>query len=199
MSLVTQVEEAIEEMAPQMSVYADDFELESAKDNEIAAHRFITKGKVALEQIDLTLYKLGDDYGAISKETSRLIYYVRTKKAYSKVLGKYTTQIAVWRDVNSLISAGLASWVFRTVVLKDTGVIVSDGVQTDQGRRFWTYQIKYALDKELFVYALDFYSKTLSRITRESEFSEFASKYYGDDPKYRGYRFVISSHELNLE
>jgi hypothetical protein len=70
-------------------------------------------------------------------------------------------------------------------------MIVSDGLQTSAGRRFWEDQIAFAFKKGYHIYVIDQNKKTKKEISFD-EWENSKDYYWGDDEKFQAIKIGIS-------
>jgi hypothetical protein len=93
------------------------------------------------------------------------------------------------RSVN-VHASGIAHDIFWNMLLPKHGVLVSDSEQTEDGRRFWFFQIGEALKRGLTVRFIDTNSGTFEEANTPSELNRLMSSSYGPSTWFR--RFVIA-------
>jgi len=204
------LEELLFEM-PQ-SIEPTEFNLNDPEVNRHFAREFMKDNE--REQLEdfggSVLYKIGNRIVFIDEESElapRILYYVQWKEIFHKFVGKRAaTQIAVWRDQDEPITSGLAQRIFFHYLLPIYGVMVTDTMQTPDGRRFWINRIGDAFKKDLRVYYLNLLQpadgksakRELIEIDNETEFSKLSreKEFWGRPELYRARKILISINEL---
>ena len=134
-----------------------DFNLSDRKwNNKFSEELLAKKNKEIYDETDKhILFRTGNDakgyISLINKELTRIDYIVNYDQTNSKVLGRYVTQIAVWRSKLGTGSynkvSSITNHVFFDILLKKYGTIVSDTEQTDHGRDFWIKVLDLAIGR----------------------------------------------------
>ena len=137
-----------------------DFNLSDPKVNARVAVDLLQHGEL-LEDLgdDRALYQRGHRLGMVANPARALCsceYYVQYKEIMHKMIGhRAISQIAVWRDDLSTHAHGLAARIFWDHLLPIHGVMITDALQTKDGRRFWMNRIGEAYKRGLNVYYLN--------------------------------------------
>lgn len=142
---------------------------------------------------------------AIDDDGPQIAYYVRFEVQAADFIDlDWVTQVLVWKStILSPKSEGLAKYVFFKYVVPLTGTVVSDGLQTPDGERFWKYRIPDAFTSSKYkVYLLNFNDKTVRRIKTINDYKKLI--YTDKDPwgptgYHKGLRLAISDHDLIQE
>lgn len=137
-----------------------DFNLSDRKwNNKFSEELLAKKNKEIYDETDKhILFRTGNDakgyISLINKELTRIDYIVNYDQTNSKVLGRYVTQIAVWRSKGGFESYknsdSVTRDVFFNILLKKYGTIVSDTEQTENGRDFWIRMLHRAVTRHDF-------------------------------------------------
>lgn len=156
---------------------------------------FVHKGMPIYSKGDLKgsgkIYQLKEENGDVF-----ITYYasVERVKGYKGLTG--TTQTAVWRSHDTESRGGLTSKVFFDVLLPQRNVLISDSIQTLDGKRFWLDNMKEALARKHDVGVFD-ESKKLFEIFDEKENTDLVTwatetvKGWGYDKIFEKIRFFI--------
>jgi hypothetical protein len=102
------------------------------------------------------IYKFGDTENGyvVLVDEGEVIYFVKYKRV--KFNGtRYARQVLVWRNTNTAASIGFADFVFFKRLLPTFKCLISDQLQTEQGKRFWLFAIDKAVQEHLYVYLFD--------------------------------------------
>lgn len=131
-----------------------------------------------------------------------LAYFVKIVtlklRGLPKVL-KSSVQVAVWRNDQMTATANLSDYVFFKILLPKLGVMVSDGQQTERGKRFWLLRMVEALRSGMFVYAYNRFTHELIQLPDRVTLDARIKESYGSGATFRNLRFVISSTKLDLK
>ena len=109
------------------------------------------------------------------------------------------SQTSVWRNPDYSDLPRFAPWVFWSYLLPKNGNILSDSVQSKDGKRFWQSRLSEAFENDYNVYVLGITDKhhvvELIPVTTYAEILE----YYTHDPDWRGqyYRILISNRVVS--
>lgn len=200
------IEELLFEMPK--SINDVDFNLPDPKINRRIAINFKRRGEILDADDELTFYKLKNTIGLIHQGTSgppRLIYYVQWKEIFHKLVGHTAiTQVAVWRDKLSPLSQGVASKIFWEFLLPITDVLMTDAMQSDDGKTFWINRIGEAFKHGLRVYYLSLMQTAgkqppeLIEIENANHFERLAreKEFWGREDLHKARKIIISNIAL---
>jgi hypothetical protein len=126
---------------------------------------------------------------------SVLVEEIRTRglKAFSTL-----SQVSLWRNIDYLGLPQFAPHVFWSVLFPKYKNILSDSVQSKDGKRFWLSRMSEALENGYYVYALQMDNKHfVSKIFPILSVDD-SSIYYSDEPDSTGkkYRLFIVNKTL---
>ena len=157
--------------------------------------KFETKNNVTLYK--RTRGKETEIFGLV--EPDYVGYYVRYEKQDAGFIDvEWMTQVFVWAG-NSPHTKDIPEYVFFNHVLSETGVVFSDGQQTERGERFWLRMIEIAFLKNLNVYLIDFVKQKIKRI---DSVGDFRVLYYsnrspwGKESSYQWLKVAIADFDL---
>jgi hypothetical protein len=161
-----------------------------------------SKKRDALEDTDAyTLYRTGTEEGylfAVAKDNEDLVYMVRYKRNVisKKYIGVASiTQVALWANVAHPASIQLAKHVVFDILPTLSNSIISDSVQSDDGKKFWKRILSMADSKGLTYGLIEGGANTKHRPTSEENSSEFFERIettvYGKTSKHERFRFFI--------
>lgn len=102
-----------------------------------------------------------------------------------------TTQVALWRGGSVLLPRATSSKLFFTIVFKRTGCMLSDRLQTEEGKRFWLDRMGDAIEDGLHVGLADFDNQTVTEVSTVDEINDLANISWGLEPKFRNKRWMI--------
>lgn len=109
---------------------------------------------------------------------------------------KSTVQVAIWRDDTSPQTVELSQYLFDGILTRRFGVMMSDGQQTPNGRRFWILRMTRALDTHKYVYLYNRMTHNLDALLDTAELGAAIKKAYGVGKSFRDNRFVISVNPI---
>jgi len=142
----------------------------------------------------LELKKCGHTIFVMS-DTRRLLYFVKfVDKSYSALRGRHVTQIAVWRRAGT--PSGLAKHVFWEYLFPIHCTIMTDSMQTAQGRYFWGDRVQEALQSGHLVYRVNVLKRERSPIRSFDEFEAWRRTVYGAEDKHEQERVIITDNPL---
>jgi hypothetical protein len=133
------------------------------------------------------------------RENLQIAYAVDIELTDEKINQKSCTQILVWKRAGSEeLLRGFAKKLFNHFLQKYV-VMITDELQTSDGKRFWENRIVEAFVENKFVYFLDKNSvdKKLQQIESSDDFFEtFEPLGWGNDKAHQNKWFVISMTAL---
>lgn len=111
------------------------------------------------------------------------------------------TQIAIWTDYTSRytdLPSGerVSKYVFFNILLPLADAIVSDALQTDDGRRFWINRTKESILKNLHVYAVFKDQNRIYKIDSVEKLRKHQNGIWGDERAFENRKLFISKKEL---
>ena len=112
------------------------------------------------------------------------------------------SQTSVWRNKEMINLPHIATWVFEKVLLPKNGNILSDSIQSAEGKDFWiTRMADVFAERKYKVYALGIEKVSRKYICEEAHLIttiEEADEYYTEEPDYAGmfYRLLITKQTL---
>lgn len=144
------------------------------------------------------VYTTGNEYFCLDYDKNKVSYYMKYKTGNDSTLGPYLWQSLVWRSKDDTYVIDLPHNLFFKKLLPKYGTVCTDGQQTPDGRKFWNYQITYALKHNINVYYYNLKSKELVKITDPMHFTKAITEYdiWGDSKQYQNKLMVITNHEM---
>lgn len=110
------------------------------------------------------------------------------------------SQTSVWRNKNYGDLFGIAKWVFDTILMPKNKNIMSDSIQSADGKNFWGRRIMEALMEHKHVYALWLYGASTLEVLQLEPLTSLDNldDYYTtkDDLSGKYWRFIISDKDL---
>lgn len=153
----------------------------------------------------VNLYEVGRQFALIDEERRKILYYMGWKEILHKFVNhRAACQIAVWRDVDVPGYEDVAKEIFFDELLPKYGVIITDAMQTEDGRNFWVRRIGNAFNKGLNVYYLNLMQaeggvdRELIKIDSNLDFVKLADEkdFWGTESKYKARKLIIASVDL---
>lgn len=147
------------------------------------------------------VYFSNNRYFCLDYVRKEVTYYMEYATSYDKLLGSFLWQSLVWRSDHVEYNKTLPHEIFFKKLLPKYGTIATDVDQTSDGKRFWSYQIKYALDTNLNVYYYDMISKDFINIDTMLKLDFLIQKYHiwGHTKAHQKKLIVISNKVLPVE
>ena len=194
------------EMSPQ-NTFAQDFGLEDPKNNEKHAREYLRSSKkVPIESFQdgtYTLYEYPRAFVLIDHRDNdhpQIAYIVKFKTEFYRFLGrKCAQQFIIWRNTKDYITINLAKNIFFDKLLHNYDTMITDGMQTADGRRFWDIRITEALQLGVLVYYINLLpNREITQIHNDIEYRNLVAnkEIWGDAQKHQGRRLVITTKEF---
>lgn len=144
----------------------------------------------------MTLYHCDNTYACID-DKSKEVLYVSEYETQIVSGKKVTVQVKLWKDRLDSRVDKMPRVVFWDYLLPLTGSMMTDELQTSKGARFWTYLVRDAIKKNLFVYAIDLKNNSIIKIGA-LEFIELIKNdgIWGRTKEHRTKRVIISLNQL---
>lgn len=181
-------------------ISATDFSLIDPVTNLNLASRLMKANKTVIEEDnDIILFRTGNENGNIAmvdKRSQKIVYWVRFETKNIKEIGPSVTQVILWRDVDYPRANGITEKIFFDYLLVHWGAVISDGMQTQDGQRFWRRTMGQATLKNKKVGMFNMFAKTVNWYDGVEPYSDWISsqmKAWGSTNTHQGYRFVIKS------
>jgi hypothetical protein len=132
------------------------------------------KGTPVKKTGDYVLVKYLSNIALIQPESKHVSYLVKFKRF--KFLGKNAvTQVMLWRELPNKFVADLridglklTAYVFFKILFADNDCIVTDGSQTEMGKRFWGDRISDAWNAGYPVYYIDIKANKKIAVTQDN-------------------------------
>jgi hypothetical protein len=183
--IVDSLKEVTAEPPPQ-EVKEEDFNLNNDEGNLKKYKQLTKKSKKLIENFEegVNLWEFSSEYAILDDNKKKILYYVQYKLDNILKISSIT-QIKVWRRLgfpyNSRKERSLASDIFFNHLLPKADMVVTDKLQTPQGKHFWADRIGDAFRKGLNVYAIDQNRKTITKMNDLND----TQKYWGKTKKYQ--------------
>jgi hypothetical protein len=190
----------ITEMAPQIAL-STEFGFDDKIQNQKFAKKYYRSSKKEIIKEfpnGEILYKLGNKFILIDIEVPQIQYIVQYEIKNSIMLNHQTIQqVKVWRNDLSHNVKGLAELIFFKKLLPLTDIIVTDALQTYDGKKFWFNRIMDAFRLNLNLYSIDLNKKkSLMKFDDHKELQKFIDSHYGHKEQFKTKRLIISSISL---
>jgi hypothetical protein len=139
-----------------------------------------------------------NEYFCLDHDKGKVSYYMKYVTSTDDALGQYVWQSFVYRDDAAKYVLGLPSQIFFEKLLQIHGTICTDGQQTEDGRRFWDWQIHTALQRNINVYYYNLDTRVLIKIIDLIHFNTVigAHNIWGSTDEHRRRLMVITKHEM---
>lgn len=138
------------------------------------------------------LYGYGDKIVLLNVTRGTVDYYVKLEQGNFKLTGKYITQVEVWRSSNVPVH-GVVEKVFFDHILKSHDTVLSDSLQTNDGRRLWVNLVGYAFEKNKFVYVVDLNTGTIIPVKNSNTYADTIQNFYDATKSAKEVRIMISN------
>lgn len=138
------------------------------------------------------LYSYGDKIVLLNVVRRTVDYYVKVETGRFKLTGKHATQVEVWRTKDRSVY-GVVQKVFFDHILKSHDTILSDSLQTNEGRGLWSNLVGYAFDRGLNVYVVDLNTGTLHHIKDNNMYADKIHDFYSTTKASQKVRIMIST------
>ena len=154
---------------------------------------------------DVNLYEIKNQFVVIDEEERHVVYYMRWTEIFHKFVNhKAASQVLVWRDKDKPGYENTAKDIFFEHLLPKYKVVITDALQSPDGRNFWVRRIGNAFSLGLNVYYLSLLP-TNKEVTRElikidsiADFERLNKEknFWGETEKFKARKLIISSVEL---
>lgn len=148
------------------------------------------------------LYELGDRFILIDHGLAipRIVYMMQYKVTFHKFIGrKCAQQILIWRDLTIPDTKGIAEYIFFEHLLYKYKTVITDAVQTEDGKSFWDKRIGEAIQRKNCVYYVSLIpNREITRITSAAMFRKLRDdkQIWGDESKHMARRIIITESEI---
>lgn len=173
----------------------DNYDLTDAIENTQAYEKIINSSKtrqIEKHNDSQYLYVYGDKIVLLNVVRKTVDYYVKIETGKFKLTGKYATQVEVWRTKDRSVY-GVVQKVFFDHILKSHNTILSDSLQTNEGRGLWSNLVGYAFDRGLNVYIADLNTGTLHNISDNNMYADKIHEFYSTTKGSQKVRIMIST------
>jgi hypothetical protein len=145
------------------------------------------------------MYEWRDNFFVLDIEEELITYDMTYKLGSCIELGDFVWQSGVWINPVYNYIEGVAAKMFFEILLKRHHTILTDSIQTFDGKRFWERCIGKAFNKGLNVYYFDFLTKELEKIDNLHEWEMFKKKnkdIWGKTDRHKMKRMLITDKLL---
>jgi hypothetical protein len=178
-----------------------DFGLSNDAYNRKVAHSLLKKNPEIIFDLgdNVKVYKTGTNKGYIflyNPEKDLIGYYVRYEEQQNSLVGRKVTQTKLWRSLGDEKAVGVTYKIVFDYLLKKYQAIMSDRLQTENGKDFWIRLMLYALDRGHEVVLADLNSRTIKKIDTTHELRLITNSPVNEGPwgymiKHQAMRFAI--------
>lgn len=147
--------------------------------------------------------RLNDDQfeiALINDYTAEVAYYNQVAIVHYKDLEcRAAAQQRVWRSFNQQHKAALRdlpSMVLFGYILARYDVILSDNIQTGEGRHFWKAEMSEALYRKRYVYHYQLTTGELQHIRTNAELAHLSDQIWGSAQNHESRLAIIASKPL---
>ena len=175
----------------------DKYDLTDSDENTKAYEKIMNSSKsrqIEKHNDSQYLYSYGDKIVLLNVVLKTVDYYVKIFQGKFKITGKYATQVEVWRSKDRAVH-GVVEKVFFDYILKSHNTILSDSLQTNDGKRLWVNLVSYAFERGLNVYVVDLNNGRLITVNDDNEYSKNISKFYSTTKSSEMVRIMISTEQ----
>lgn len=153
---------------------------------------------------DVNLYEIRNQFVLIDEKERSIIYYMKWKEIFHKFINhQAASQVLVWRDKNKPYE-NIAKDIFFEYLLPKYKVVITDALQSPDGRTFWIRRIGNAFSLGLNVYYLSLLqtsadkTRELIKIDSVADFERLNKEknFWGETEKFKTRKLIISSIEL---
>lgn len=194
---------------PQL-ISGKDFTLKKILDNEDSnkkMYRELTKKSTKKEILKIApngqLFWVGHKIFLVDNDNQRIDYYMQYEIQHIFKI-KTVTQIAIWADyisqyINLPSGERVSKYVFFNILLPLTDTIVTDALQTDDGRRFWINRVTESIKAGLHVYAVFKDKNRIYKVDSLETLRKLKDDIWGDEKTYLNRKLFISTEEVLAE
>jgi len=142
------------------------------------------------------LYQYGSKIVLLDTVAKTVDYYVKVETGKFRITGQYVTQVEVWRTTDSPVY-DVVRTVFFDYILKSHDTVLSDSLQTNDGRRLWVNLVGYAFQEGKYVYVVDLNTGTLHGIKNSNDYRSRIQDFYSTQKKSAYVRIMISNKKVD--
>ena len=183
--------------------FSQDFNLDEKDFNNAQALKMLrNRNKQAIKQYgDYTLWEFPQSYALIRNDVSEIGYIVKFKyKYFNRLQRKCVSQVMVWRDIGVAEQMGMAREIFFNYLLPTTQTIISDSMQTPEGKAFWWRRIHEAFSNGMYVYYINLTQpSTFIKVSNAQELRAIDSASWGDHQRYQSSRVIITTKSFDKD
>jgi hypothetical protein len=135
-------------------------------------------------------------YVAIDSIDMKIVYYMSYEFDKHRLLGLFVNQSFVWVDKTYPNAKGLPKKIFFDYLLKEHNIVITDSIQTWDGRDFWLRRLLDAFQKHLYVYYIDLESDHIEPVHQYMAIHKLDTKYHIWAKQAFSKRLLISTTKL---
>jgi hypothetical protein len=171
---------------PRMISPLDDIALNTPEGNfeeYMMLNRYVKMNQAEkLEVIgDMILYRAKTEIKtivfALAAKTKQVCYLMEFEEDTNEKFGRYVFQSFVWVDKTKSAARRLPKDCFFKYVVQIEDVVLTDSIQTWDGKEFWLRRLKESFDMNLFVYYINSMTGDVIKLDRFEQVREFDIKY----------------------
>ena len=209
---ITKVEHLLQHKViglPQL-ISGKDFALKRILDNEETnkeMYRELTKKSTKKEILNLApngqLLWIGHKIFLVDHDNQRIDYYMQYEIQHIFKI-KTVTQIAIWTEYMSRYrdmpnGERVSKYVFFNILLPLADAVVTDALQTDDGRRFWINRVTESILASLHVYAVFKDKNRIYKVDNLEMLRKLKDDIWGDEKAHVNRKLFISNKEVLKE
>jgi hypothetical protein len=164
--------------------------------------KLLSKVQIKFFSEERKVYSAENKFFCLDDDSKKVLYYMQYDTSFSlKLGGSFLWQSLVWRSKSVPQMNTLPHEIFFNELLPKYKTVATDGQQTEDGQRFWEYQIDFALKNKFNVYYFNTNSLILVELNTLLDFEKALLQYdiYGSSSEHKNKLLVISKKELNNE
>ena len=136
-------------------------------------------------------------YMAVDHKSMKIVYYMMYEVHQDPLIGRYVNQAMVWLDKTYSPAKGLPKRVFFDQLVKKYDTVLTDSIQTWNGRAFWMRRLQEAFQKGFNVYFVDLERNKVEKLEDFADISKFNEKYHIWEPHGFHKRLAITKRKLS--
>jgi hypothetical protein len=178
-----------------------DFDLADPWENRELAKKLLKKKAESIQDsVDYEIVRSGDsrngNIALVNKHSHAIDYLVHYTAKHYNHIGETVTQLKLWRRRGSPYAQGVTKQIFYSYLLQNYPMIMSDGQQTDDGRKFWLDRMAEATTLGYSVGLVNLYHREVAWFDPgQTMFEDWIADHdaWGAEDSYRGLRYLIAN------
>jgi hypothetical protein len=135
-------------------------------------------------------------YIGVDHKELKIVYYMMYEVNHDPLVGRYVSQAMVWLDKSYAPARGLPKKIFFDQLVKKYDTILTDSIQTWNGRAFWMRRLQEAFQKGFNVYYVNLDNDSIEKLEEFADIPRFDAKYHIWDAHSFHKRLAISKKKL---